>query len=419
MGSVVGKHAGMPDGPRSTREGVLRHLDLILDSPAFRASQRSCQFLRYVVESYLAGETDLLKERVIGERVFGRSPDYDTGQDSIVRVKANEVRRRLAQYYDLHPDSPVRIELPAGSYVPVFHTSSTPAVESTELEVLPPPSTTRARRRWPLWAGLAVVATALAGWLVIRGAGEPVLFTAFWNPFLTGGHDLILCVPTPEVFRIYGEDDKARLINALKPRVPGTPVPDLRKQSFPTVQIVPETGLLLGMGDAHALTLLYAFAAARGRTPLIRVGDDTSFTELRSGPNVLIGGFTNHWSIDLMKEARFAFASQGADYGIQDRQSGQYVCRKPRPWEPRGDEDCAVVTRISSSKTGHPLLIAAGLDHFGTYEVGEFLTRPELLEPALRGAAPGWRNKNLQVVFRTEIVRDSVGPPRVLATYVW
>ncbi len=415
MGSVVGK--GMPDASGLGHEEVLEHLEKILASPAFRTSHRSCQFLRYVMESYLAGDTDLLKERVIGERVFGRSPDYDTGQDSIVRVKANEVRRRLAQYYDLHPDSPLRIELPAGSYHPVCHAAPAPPAEPPAVAPFPAKAA-RLPRRWALWAGVAVTGIALAAWLAVRGAPEPALFTAFWNPFLASGHDLIICVPTPETFRIYG-DNKGRLIEALKPRPPGTPAPNLSKDELHDVLIVPETGMSLGMGDAHALTLLYAFAATHGKTALIRVGDSTTFTELRAGPNILIGGFTNRWTIDLMKDARFAFASQGADYGIQDRQNGRFVCRKARPWGPRGDQDCAVVTRFWDSKTGHPLLIAAGLDHFGTYEVGEFLTRPELLEPALESAPAGWRTKNLQVVFQTEIVRDNVGPPKVLATYVW
>ncbi len=63
---------------------ILAHLEDILASPAFCTSQRSSQFLRYVVESALAGEKDRLKERVIGEQIFGRRADYDTGQDSIV-----------------------------------------------------------------------------------------------------------------------------------------------------------------------------------------------------------------------------------------------------------------------------------------------------------------------------------------------
>ncbi len=406
----------MREEPGFSHDAILEHLESILSSPAFRTSHRSCQFLRYVMDAFLSGETDLLKERVIGERIFGRAPDYDTGQDSIVRVKANEVRRRLAQYYDLHPDSPLRIELPAGSYLPVCH-----MVPPAPAKTLPAEAAAIARvrlRRWPLWVAAAVAGIAITGWLGVRGASEPALFSAFWQPFLSGGHDLILCVPTPETYRIYGEN-RSQLIEALKPRAPGTPGPDLAMDELRRVQIVPETGLSLGIGDAHALTLLYAFAATHGKTPQIRVGDKTTFTELRTGPNILIGGFTNRWSIDLMKEARFAFASRGPEYGIEDRQSGSFVCRKARPWEPRGDEDCAVVTRFWDSKTGHPLLIAAGLDHFGTYEVGEFLTRPELLEPALRVANGGWRTKNLQVVFRTEIVRDNVGPAKVLATFVW
>jgi hypothetical protein len=78
-----------------------------------------------------------------------------------------------------------------------------------------------------------------------------------------------------------------------------------------------------------------------------------------------------------------------------------------------------VITRIADSKTGHPLLVAAGLDHFGTFAVGEFLTRPELLEPALRKLPKGWASRNIQIVFRTEVVRDNVGPPQVVATHVW
>ena len=120
-----------------------------------------------------------------------------------------------------------------------------------------------------------------------------------------------------------------------------------------------------------------------------------------------------------MKDARFAFAMDGLHYGIRDRQTGQFVCRKPLPWEPRSTEDCGMIIRMRDSKTGHPLLVAAGLDHYGTLGAGEFLTRASLLEGALRQAPSGWQYKNLQILFRIEIVRDNVGTPNVAATYVW
>jgi hypothetical protein len=45
--------------------------------------------------------------------IFGRPLDYDTGQGSIVRAKVNEVRRRLAQYFDeVGATASVRIDVP-------------------------------------------------------------------------------------------------------------------------------------------------------------------------------------------------------------------------------------------------------------------------------------------------------------------
>ena len=116
-----------------------------------------------------------------------------------------------------------------------------------------------------------------------------------------------------------------------------------------------------------------------------------------------------------MKDARFEFAKEGLHYGIRDRSNGAMVCRKPLPWEPHSTVDWGVITRLKDSKTGYPLLVAAGLDHYGTLEAGEFLTRPALLERALRQAPAGWRDRNLQILFRVEVVRDSVGVPTVTA----
>jgi hypothetical protein len=398
------------------REGeILAHLENVLASPAFCTSQRSSQFLRYVVESALAGEKEGLKERVIGEHVFGRPADYDTGQDSIVRVKASEVRRRLAQYYDHSPDTGLRIELPTGSYTPWFHGATVHAEASATEDVASlPPSRRWSRRR--LLAVLAVSAALVS--LVVMRSVQQTTFAVFWAPFFEGSRAPILCLPTPERFRIAG-GDKAYLLETLRPRPPEEKLTSLTLDRLQGLQIIPETGLTLSVGDAHALALLYSFAAGRGRAPQIRIGSVTTFTELREGPVVLIGGFSNQWTLDLMKEARFDFAMDGVSYGIRDRSTGQFVCRKPPAWEPRSKEDCGVITRLRDSKTGYPLLVAAGLDHYGTLEAGELLTRPALLERALRQAPVGWQDQNLQILFRVEIVRDSVSTPSIVATYVW
>ena len=98
---------------------IRQHVKEVVEGTAFRGSQRSGQFLAYVVEQAIAGHLEALKERVIGVELFGRSPSYDTGEDAIVRVTASEVRRRLLQHYGQYGTaSEVRISLPSGSYVP-------------------------------------------------------------------------------------------------------------------------------------------------------------------------------------------------------------------------------------------------------------------------------------------------------------
>jgi TolB-like protein len=100
---------------------VRHHLKEVTESRAFAGSKRTQDFLQLIVGHALEGEVDSLRERMIGAEMFGRPVDYDTGSDSVVRVKATEVRKRLAQYYLETDGKPaVRIELPSGSYVPRF-----------------------------------------------------------------------------------------------------------------------------------------------------------------------------------------------------------------------------------------------------------------------------------------------------------
>jgi len=102
-------------------EQVRDHLKEVLHSHEFASSKRAQEFLTLLVDRSLAGEFDLLRERMIGAALFQRPVGYDTANDPVVRVKATEVRKKLALYYLERPGKPaVRIELPSGTYVPRF-----------------------------------------------------------------------------------------------------------------------------------------------------------------------------------------------------------------------------------------------------------------------------------------------------------
>src|SRR5579863_10169074 len=113
---------------------VREHLEEILASPAFAGGKRAQEFLQLVTAHMLAGRSESLKERMIGAEMFGRPVNYDTANDAVVRVKANEVRRRLAQYYaeEGTEHDGVSIDLPSGTYVPVFHWEPPPGEATTE-----------------------------------------------------------------------------------------------------------------------------------------------------------------------------------------------------------------------------------------------------------------------------------------------
>jgi hypothetical protein len=96
-----------------------QHVHEIVNGEAFKGCERSTRFLEFIVKKAIAGEFDSLKERIIGIELFGRSPSYSTGKDSIVRVTASSVRKRLLQHYGRYGRiSRFQIDLPSRTYIP-------------------------------------------------------------------------------------------------------------------------------------------------------------------------------------------------------------------------------------------------------------------------------------------------------------
>ena len=111
------------------REQAVRvELSHVLESAAFRTSKRCRDFLSYIVKHTITGPQVTLKERSIGVDLFQLPHDFDTGQHTIVRVTASEVRKKLAQHYLAENGAfhPVRIDLPPGSYSAEFRWATVP-----------------------------------------------------------------------------------------------------------------------------------------------------------------------------------------------------------------------------------------------------------------------------------------------------
>jgi hypothetical protein len=163
----------------------------ILDGASFRGSTRSCAFLRFVVEETLAGRQETLKERTIGAAVLGKPFDYDTGADSAVRVRANEVRKRLAAHYAVSaPKAGIRIELPLGTYSPRFvaNTLASPLPVPARRDPQPP--------RMLLWqlAAPTLIAVFLSLIAIRAGVESSDSFSRFWNQAIAGRTEITVVV---------------------------------------------------------------------------------------------------------------------------------------------------------------------------------------------------------------------------------
>lgn len=102
-------------------EAMRAELRTVLASAEFARAPRMARLLAYLCENLFAGRTAQIKEYSIGVEVFERGDAFDQDSDSIVRVEANRLRKRLADYYaGAGAKHALQITIPVGQYVPRF-----------------------------------------------------------------------------------------------------------------------------------------------------------------------------------------------------------------------------------------------------------------------------------------------------------
>src|SRR5687768_5334827 len=86
-------------------------------SPSFQRSKRVRDFLLFICRRALQDENAPIREAEIRTAVFGRSPDADDPEDTLVRVQASQLRKRLQVYFATEgAEERMVIEVPKGSY---------------------------------------------------------------------------------------------------------------------------------------------------------------------------------------------------------------------------------------------------------------------------------------------------------------
>jgi hypothetical protein len=409
----------------SDRRRVRKELNAILASPHFSNSKRYPALLQYVVENSLNGQADRLKERTLGVEVFGRHPDYDTNADPVVRFSAGEIRKRIAQYYhEAAEESDIQIELPLGSYTPEFRkmlTASEPA-QGQAPEPLPPktadvkglPAGSNASRAversgtnptpafpkkplhllFILSMSLLLVLMSLGAYFVHR-ASSPNRVEQLWGPLLQTQDPVLIVIGSGSLGLVSPESPETSLSNHM-------------------------------IGPYHHVSVSSAIAISRlanilqkhNKNYIIKEAPLTSLTDLRERTVIFVGGLNNAWTLRLTDPLRFRFV-QGPLSRIEDQKNPQNTAWSVDFSKPYTSvsTDYGIVARYHDTYTNGNVLIVAGLGPYGTEAVSELVSSPQYLNQIERQVSTGFKEANLEVVIKTDVINGEAGPPRVVAAY--
>ena len=390
---------------------VREHVLQVLASTEFHSSKRSRDFLRCVVQAALDEHPKQIKERAIAEVVFNR-PDYDPSTDTLVRVSAAEVRKRLAKFYESHSETPVRIHIPAGGYLPEFRVEQPPVIGLEPAAVAPPNPSRKPSKTWLAIASKVVlVALGALKWFV-RDASP---LNDFWKPLIEGAESVIVSNPSgggnPRCLVYPGNvEEFQRTLRSGAPSV-----------TIAAVDIV-ESDQSISLGNTQAILSIAGFLRVHRRGAMLRIATDLLPGDTRNHPLILIGAFNNAWTLDLSASQRFRFVSEGRGTefraGVLDTSSGKtwFAQLRKRAWD--ADLDYSLVSRVWNS-SGQVVLSVAGVSHLGTQAAADLVTNPQRWAEVVRRAPPGWQHKNLEILLETKIVGKSVGTPRLMDCHFW
>ncbi len=389
----------------------------ILESKHFASSPRKSKFLEFVAEQTFLGNGDKLNEYLIGLEVYDRGPEFNSQKDPIVRVQAHEIRRLLKKYYDEEgKDSLMRLELPAGAYVPVI--ARIPA-ERSEIAALPtsaliPLSRRRSSLHWALTLILAVVCVALGLLLITRSkwgvktaqslhaAALPDGLEWFWRPFLPPAQPPLIVIPNHPLLRAAHDGDSAQTL-ASGHEIPKSELPEFRDtihfRELKRFRFVPSVTDFTSVGETlGVVSLCRMFSEVNQQCPL-QQSRLVNVEEIKANNAILLGG-NQSWS------GRVFLNVEGFHF-----QSGLILNRNPlrgekRVYKPEFDpvtnqlrRDYALVLLLPNERSEDRVLLIYGIYTQGSQAAIEYLINPErmselqktqaLLTTTVENALPG------------------------------
>jgi hypothetical protein len=435
-------------------EEIRRALDRILNSRHFSQAPKKRKFVQLICDYHLAGRAKEINEHLIGLEVYERNDRYSPAEDPVVRVAAHDVRKRLEQYY-LHEgrNDEVRLEIPIGSYEPVFKLASD---VSTEIETHPAGAHAlaaiqdrspqraqlenegrRERLIWAIGALAAVVIIVLAFYIWRKNlapslAVEQDVYDTVWGPFFKSQDPTIQVLSNPPVYVLVNKADpdvlrknsidlskegSKDLFNLLKQT--GQNEPEYLAPPKLYLSPVSHTGIGEAIG-AHLITSLF-----RSRNLGISLKQSRNLTgeDLKDRNLIMLGGrWSNAWAGKMPVKEDFYFTSQ-ISIANPEPQSGEEPEYRTKFDERTGQivEDYALITVKPSVQSKNTIMALEGLRGVGTGAAAEMITNKiyltEINQRLLRLAGPNGLPHSYQILLKAEVENNVATKLTLLAVH--
>jgi hypothetical protein len=385
-------------------ELVRNQVERLLSHPLFQNSKRYSSFVKFIVSHTLSGEHDSLKERIIGIEVFGRPASFETSMDSIVRVTATEVRRRLTLYYsEAEHEQELRIELPTRSYIAEFTLPPPPK----EASAAPPEP--KQSPRLSLWLTMALLCLCLLSFAAYRLLARPTTIDRFWAPMLNYQGTIPISVGTLTT-------QNSGL------QIPETKLPMLTS-GLTISGYLPSQLVFAARGDLTAAIAAAAFLGHDNKVCELQIAQNATLEDMKHQPVFIIGSMNNEWAVRLGYNLRYHFQSS-EDTNVRwiedtaNPANRNWLVDRLAPYD-RDRKEYAVITRALNLSTGQWWIGVAGLTGLGTSVAQQSIMDPKLMSALGERLPKDWDKKNLQVILEVNIVKESPGTPQVVAVYSW
>ena len=307
-------------------------VDRVANSPTFQRSPRLREFLLYVAECTISDRLEEVREQQIAANVFNRKPDYNPGQDNIVRVEARSLRKRLETYFATEgKDEPLIISMPKGSYSLAFEprplSFAEPEPPPVEIAYPEPADAVAApsggHSRWlngVLWVVIAMLAGVLgAQWQLRRSErafprSAPPLDLPFSALIEPNNNTYIV---TSDSCLVLIEELKRKQINLdeyITGRYATDPAPDPVRQDLIRILLqrrytnVPETGIAMRIIQRNSWNSQHLF---------LRSGHGIQLSDFKNHNAILFGSVTsNPWVALFNEKLNFKFEWDSSRRGM-------------------------------------------------------------------------------------------------------